>query len=102
MAPRRSAGRARTTQARGLCWFCYRAATKNGELFDYPRSTRSRDEVLDEWEMLRGEGYTRRQAAERIGMTFEAFDRALYRARSAGDPRAVWSTTAVQEWRRTA
>lgn len=38
--------------------------------------------------MLRGQGYNKRQAAERLGMTFAAFDRAYCRARAAGDARA--------------
>lgn len=73
--------------ARGLCSRCWSAARTAGDLVDFERNTRTRDEVLDEWVLLRGEGYTRAQAAERIGMTFAAFDRAYWRAVAAGDPR---------------
>jgi hypothetical protein len=58
-------------------------------LDDYPRTTWSRDELMGEWDLLRSEGYTRRNAAERLGLKWETFDRAYFRARSAGDPRAV-------------
>lgn len=51
---------------------------------DYPRLNRTQVEVVEEWLLLRSEGYTRRQSADRIGMTFAAFDRALHRARKAG------------------
>jgi hypothetical protein len=71
---------------RGLCRPCHQTAGE--DRIDYERVGRSRDELMAEWEILRGEGYTKRQAAERLGMTFEAFDRAYHRARAAGDPRA--------------
>ena len=74
---------------RGLCNACHKRADYHGRLADHPRSTWSRDEVLSEWELLRGEGHTRVQAAERLGMTPAAFERALQRARAAGDPRAL-------------
>ncbi len=48
-----------------------------------------RDELLDRWVELRAHGLTKREAAARLGMTFVAFDRALYRARAAGDERAA-------------
>lgn len=74
---------------RGLCVSCYGDKRYNGRLADHPRATWTRDELLDEWELLRGEGTTRLQAAERLGMTPAAFERALQRARAAGDPRAA-------------
>lgn len=74
---------------RGLCPACYWPARSNGTVADWPRSTRSRDDVLDDWVILRAQGYTRRRAAERLGMTLAAFDGAIYRARRDGDPRAL-------------
>jgi len=74
---------------RGLCVSCHGKASHLGQLENYPRRTWSRDELLDEWELLRGEGHTRVQAAERLGMNPTAFERALQRARAAGDPRAA-------------
>lgn len=74
---------------RGLCNACHRRERYNGRLADHPRSTWSRDDVLNEWEVLRAEGHTRVQAAERLGMKPAAFERALQRARADGDPRAL-------------
>lgn len=73
---------------RGLCEGCYERKWRSGRLADFPAQLRPRAEVMEEWELLRSEGYTKRQAAERLGMTFAAFDRAFHRARKAGDPRA--------------
>lgn len=72
---------------RGLCRTCYKAAQVSGSLVDFERLTFSADELLDEWVLLRGEGYTVRQAAPRIGVSFAALDRALYRAVARGDDR---------------
>jgi hypothetical protein len=58
-------------------------------LDEYPRRSWSREDVMSEWDLLRSEGYTRRVAADRLGMRWETFDRAYWRARAAGDPRAV-------------
>jgi transposase-like protein len=74
---------------RGLCEPCHKRVLTTGELIDFERFTRSRDELLDEWVVLRAEGYTMRQAAERLGMTHAGFQRAYHRARRAGDPRAL-------------
>lgn len=78
---------------RGLCPACYWRKTANGALADWPRATRSRDDVLDEWVILRTQRYTYRQAAERLGMTLTAFEGAIYRARRDDDPRALPSLT---------
>lgn len=79
----------RAHNGRCLCEWCYKDADAAGELVDFERTTRSRDEVLDEWLLLREQGCSRAQAAERLGMTFDAFDRAWRRARKAGDERAL-------------
>jgi hypothetical protein len=91
LVPVRTAGQAgwRRHAGRGLCDSCRSRARANGELIDFERFTRSRDELLDEWVLLRAEGYTMRQAAERLGMAYTAFERAYYRARRDGDPRAL-------------
>lgn len=75
--------------ARGLCQPCWHKAKASDELIDFERLNRTRDEVMADWELLRSEGYSKRQAAARLGMSHEAFDRAFHRARRAGDPRAV-------------
>lgn len=76
-------------QARCLCGPCYDHCRRAGTLADYRPVTYSRDELMDEWEVLRLHGYSKRQAAERLGMSFAAFDRAFHRARKDDDPRAV-------------
>ena len=68
---------------RGLCGSCYHSLTPDQRL-DYPRLSRSSGELVEEWEMLRSEGYTKRQAADRLGMTYEAFERAYHRAKKTG------------------
>lgn len=75
--------------SRGLCTTCRHHARVNGTIGEFERINRSRDDVLDDWVVLRRQGYSRRQAAERIGMRFAALDRAIQRARRAGDPRAA-------------
>lgn len=76
---------------RGLCSPCYSRASRDGTLLDFGRATLSRDDVLDDWEVLREQGYGRRVAAERLGMSLDAFDGALRRAARDGDERAVWA-----------
>lgn len=77
---------------RGLCGRCWTKLDED-ERLDHEPTTRHRDDVLDDWLVLREEGHTKAQAAERLGMTFEAFDRAFHRARAAGDPRALPALT---------
>lgn len=74
---------------RGLCQFCYARCTRDGTLADYERVFRSADEVMGEWERLRLDGYSKNLAAERLGMTYKAFDRTFHRAKAAGDSRAL-------------
>lgn len=69
--------------ARGLCSSCYGKRYRAGTYLDLPRRTWARDEVLTEWQLLRSEGFTRRQAAERLGIKFNTFERAICRARAA-------------------
>lgn len=77
----------RPTAGRGLCRACYADPTIT---INYPdrRGIPSAD-LLDDWDMLRRDGYTLRQAAERLGITYAALDQALVRAKRRRDPRAV-------------
>ncbi|WP_028930658.1 hypothetical protein [Pseudonocardia asaccharolytica] len=79
----------RRHSARGLCLTCHRRLTGTDELYDYGRTTYTRDEVLDEWDQLRRDGVPRCEAARRIGISLDALDAHIYRARRDGDPRAV-------------
>lgn len=88
-------------QGRGLCTRCYRNVEYHGQLLEYPRLTRSRDELLADYEVLRGQGYNWKECATILGMKYTSFERAMCRARAAGDVRArrlserelTWATT---------
>lgn len=59
-------------------------------LFDMPEVEKfTRDEMLNKWQCLCDQGFTRKQAATQLRMKYSSFSRALQRARKAGDPRAV-------------
>jgi hypothetical protein len=60
---------------------------RNGTLYQYNRTTMSRDELLDFYDKYRGRA-TLAVIAARLGMRKETMLRALTRARRAGDPRA--------------
>jgi cytochrome c553 len=69
--------------ALGLCYACYR---RPGVAQRYPRRTRLADQVLDDYTELAAQGYSREQAAHRLGMTRDALDQVLSRHRD--DPRS--------------
>lgn len=73
--------------ARGLCSGCYWRHKTDGSLLDFEARKLSRDELLTEWELLRSDGVRLDVAAERIGTSAQALDRALHRALSDGDQR---------------
>lgn len=73
--------------ARGLCNTCYHRNRYHGTLIDFERTTHAADELLDEWTLLRDDGYGYRNAAARLGVTVAALDKALCRAKRRGDPR---------------
>lgn len=70
----------------GLCSGC--ASTRRYAAHRGPRRSWRRDDLLHEWAALRG-ACTWRTFPERVGVTREAWERAFYRARAAGDQRAV-------------
>lgn len=74
---------ARALLARGLCRKCYQLRWARGEFVD--TRPRRRPEFVADYEMLRSEGYTRRQIAERLGYTRRGLDQAYYRAVKAGE-----------------
>lgn len=67
--------------ARGCCRRCYNNARAQGIHLDLPRLNRANADVIEDWEELRAQRCTRVTAAERMGMTFAALDRAIYRHR---------------------
>lgn len=70
---------------RGLCCACHRDVDIR---MDYETKFWSSEDMLDTWDELRREGYSVRQASERMGVTLAALDQALYRGLLRGDPRA--------------
>ena len=76
----------RPVNARGLCDSCYETHWKRGTLSQFPtkRTQRFRADFIADYDLLRSEGYTRRQIAERLGMTYPAAVRAYHRAVAAG------------------
>lgn len=66
------------------CATHYRNRMKAGTL---ERTTRSREEVLEDWAFLRDDGVPLDIAARRMGMKQKTLEQALYRARKRGDER---------------
>jgi hypothetical protein len=77
----------RRHHGRGLCSACVDQLTPD-QLLNYERSNRTRDEVLDDYDLLRRQGHPRRVIAKRIGMNLDALEQVLRRARRVSDPRA--------------
>lgn len=73
----------RPHKARGLCAVCYDRHARNGTLDQFPRRYYSGSELLEEYEWLHAEGYSRAQIAERLHITDDALATALRRARKA-------------------
>jgi hypothetical protein len=70
--------------ARGLCRQCYQLAWLRDALPD-KRAQRPRVDFVADYKLLRSEGYTRRQIAERLRMTYDGVTSAYRRAVKAGD-----------------
>lgn len=72
--------------ARNLCRRCYQNARNNGTLAEHrhERTIRSQADFIADYELLRSEGYTRRQIAERLGMRKDTVAMAYRRAVRAG------------------
>ena len=68
----------------GMCWACARRRR-----VPTTRSYAPLETVLDEYRFLRDAGVDVRDMPGRLGMTRDAFERALYRGRKAGDPRVA-------------
>lgn len=73
--------------ARDLCRNCYTRARGDGTLFRHrpKRTIRTRADFIADYELLRSEGHTRRQIAERLGMSYPAVTGAYGRAVADGD-----------------
>jgi hypothetical protein len=76
---------------RGLCVACWDRCKRHGSLIDYARNSRTRDDTLDDYSMLRSDGATVAQIAARLGMKLGSLQQLLRRSARAGDPRSDWS-----------
>ena len=70
--------------ARGLCRGCYEYHRYHGTLHDHPRIKRPTSHFAADYALLRAEGYTRTQIAERLAMRRNTVDAAYRRAVRAG------------------
>lgn len=72
--------------ARGLCASCYNVAWRAGRLHMCPpiRRVRSRADFVADYTLLRSEGHTRGQIADRLRMSYPAVTAAYARAVRAG------------------
>lgn len=71
------------TDARHLCRACYQWHRTHGTLDQFPRLTRRSADTVEDYEFLACDGYTRRLAAERLGITKKALEKAIARRRAA-------------------
>lgn len=78
-------GRRRPNKGRNLCDTCWQRNWKNGTLDAFPRATRPRADVLEDWAFLASQGYTRRTAADRMGISKDCLDKAIERDRRRND-----------------
>lgn len=67
---------------RGICNSCYSLLVGTDALLDYPRSTMPIDLVWEEWSLLKAQGLTNQEVADKLGMTYAALDRSLCRYRA--------------------
>ena len=68
---------------RGLCHTCYQRAWSQGRLADYERARWRSVDLCAEWRFLAAQGFTQRQAAERLGVSYDQLHYAIKRAGAA-------------------
>ena len=64
---------------RGLCGRCYYFAQQFGVLHEYPRINRPYTWTWEDYDELAAQGYSRLHAAERLGLTKAALEKAIER-----------------------
>lgn len=72
-------GEDRRHEGRGLCGRCWYQARKAGTLDDFPCHRQPAAELVEDYEFLRRQGYTRALAAERMGVTKKRLEKAIER-----------------------
>jgi len=71
---------------RGLCSRCHYRHRRDGTLEDFPPLTWTREELYAEWAVLRDGGTDARTAADRIGVSFAALEKAIHRTERGDVP----------------
>jgi hypothetical protein len=69
---------------RGLIQTCYWREQYRGTLTDWPRQTWAAADFIDDYRLLKGQGYTHPQIAERLGYPLLSMQRQICRLRSRG------------------
>jgi hypothetical protein len=69
----------RENEGRGLCARCYWRHWKRGTLDQFPRRHVPAADLVEDYEFLRRQGYTRRTAAERMGISKKRLEKAIER-----------------------
>jgi hypothetical protein len=70
-------------RGRGLCNGCHAHVARHGQLDDYERVTRSREDLLEDFRLLCGRGLSVVDAAHQMGITTDAIYAARVRERAA-------------------
>jgi len=78
--------------SRGLCTGCRDHVARHGDLADYQRLTRSLDDTVTDYQVLRQRGLDHQEIAENFGVKPASLQRALERARARGRT-TCWRTT---------
>jgi hypothetical protein len=73
----------RTHQCRGLCQACHFRASRTGVVGLFERITWPNQELRDNWEAYHDMGLSMAEAADRLGVTPGAIERAIHRYRAA-------------------
>lgn len=72
----------RPHRRRGLCNSCSWHLATHGGIEDYSRINRRSTDTAEDYAELAAQGYSRRHAAERMGISLGALEKALERTRA--------------------
>jgi predicted Abi (CAAX) family protease len=83
--------------SRGLCSGCRSHVDRYGDLADYQRTTRSLDDTVTDYQILRDRGLDHDQVAHQLGVKPASLQRQLERAR-ARDHHTTRSSSTCEEY----
>lgn len=90
-----SCERERPNEGRGLCCACYYRHRQNGDLDRFPRVLWRSADLVEDWEFLARQGYTRQLAAERIGVAKKRLEKAIEREAKRRQPVNIMTETGL-------